>query len=180
MSIRDASPGLTCLYSSETIESLFYFYRYTHDRRYQDMAWDIFNSIHTYCRANSGFSGVGDVDSYYPKWDDRQERYGTKDDAFRFRATEIIGNISFLFAETLKYLYLLFDEPGLERLPLNEWVFNTEAHPLRITSQIPPAPPKRPDPPSSEDRKSWFVSFLQCLIQWLKFIFVPYLDCFHH
>jgi len=33
---------------------------------------------------------------------------------------------SFFIAETLKYLFLLFSEPVL--LPLDEWVFNTEAH----------------------------------------------------
>lgn len=38
---------------------------------------------------------------------------------------------SFFVAETLKYLYLLF-APKQERLALNEWVFTTEAHPLRI------------------------------------------------
>ena len=32
-------------------------------------------------------------------------------------------------ARTLKYLYLLFDDSG--HLPLEDWVFNTEAHPLR-------------------------------------------------
>jgi len=37
---------------------------------------------------------------------------------------------SFFLAETLKYLYLLFSEDEL--LPLDEWVFNTEAHPLRV------------------------------------------------
>ena len=39
---------------------------------------------------------------------------------------------SYFLAETLKYLYLLFlDE---DRLPLNKWVFNTEAHPLPVFS----------------------------------------------
>lgn len=37
---------------------------------------------------------------------------------------------SFFLAETLKYLYLLFSPPSV--IPLNEWVFNTEAHPLKI------------------------------------------------
>lgn len=38
---------------------------------------------------------------------------------------------SFFVAETLKYFYLLFeDDPNV--LPLDEWVFNTEAHPLPI------------------------------------------------
>ncbi|RVX07853.1 Mannosyl-oligosaccharide 1,2-alpha-mannosidase MNS2 [Vitis vinifera] len=37
---------------------------------------------------------------------------------------------SFFLAETLKYLYLLFSPPSV--IPLDEWVFNTEAHPFRI------------------------------------------------
>jgi mannosyl-oligosaccharide alpha-1,2-mannosidase len=36
---------------------------------------------------------------------------------------------SFWLAETLKYFYLLFSEPGV--VSLDEWVFNTEAHPFR-------------------------------------------------
>ena len=38
---------------------------------------------------------------------------------------------SFFMAETLKYLYLLFD-PDSEIDILNKHVFNTEAHPLQI------------------------------------------------
>jgi mannosyl-oligosaccharide alpha-1,2-mannosidase len=37
---------------------------------------------------------------------------------------------SFFLAETLKYFYLLFDKTNL--FPFNQWVFNTEAHPLPI------------------------------------------------
>jgi len=36
---------------------------------------------------------------------------------------------SFWLAETLKYFYLLFSEPTL--ISLDEYVLNTEAHPLR-------------------------------------------------
>ena len=34
--------------------------------------------------------------------------------------------------ETLKYLYILFSEDDF--LPLDSWVFNTEAHPLPVIS----------------------------------------------
>ncbi|GAA5814581.1 hypothetical protein MFLAVUS_008080 [Mucor flavus] len=102
----------------ETIESLYYFYVYTKDPVYQDMAWDIFNSIYTYCKTNSGYTGVYRVDVTDKTWDDREE--------------------SFFFAETLKYLYLIFDDPDNPRFPFDNWVFNTEAHPLRITGIIPP------------------------------------------
>jgi mannosyl-oligosaccharide alpha-1,2-mannosidase len=37
---------------------------------------------------------------------------------------------SFWIAETLKYFYLVFSEPDL--ISLDDYVFNTEAHPLRI------------------------------------------------
>ena len=42
---------------------------------------------------------------------------------------------SFFLAETLKYLYLLFSDDS--ELPLDQWVFNTEAHPLPIMKGVP-------------------------------------------
>ncbi|RUS19085.1 glycoside hydrolase, partial [Jimgerdemannia flammicorona] len=100
----------------ETIESIFYFYRFTGKGVYREMGWHLFQSINKNCRARSGYSGLRDVTQFHKhhleqNWDDTQE--------------------SFFFAETLKYLYLLFsDDPKLLRL--DQWVFNTEAHPLRI------------------------------------------------
>lgn len=41
---------------------------------------------------------------------------------------------SFWLAETLKYLYLLFSPADV--IPLDEYVFNTEAHPLRILKNV--------------------------------------------
>jgi len=40
---------------------------------------------------------------------------------------------SYFLSETLKYLYLLFSPPSV--ISLNEWVFNTEAHILRIMTR---------------------------------------------
>ncbi|KAI8984576.1 glycoside hydrolase [Mycotypha africana] len=113
----------------ETIESLYYFYVYTHDPIYQDMAWDIFSSMYTYCKAKSGYSGVTRVDVPTKTWDDREE--------------------SFFFAETLKYLYLIFDDPKHPRFPFDKWVFNTEAHPLRMESNLVPTTE------SSNTRNAW-------------------------
>lgn len=44
---------------------------------------------------------------------------------------------SFLLAETLKYFLLIFS--GDELLDLEEWVLNTEGHPLRIRRRAPAA-----------------------------------------
>ncbi|KAL1924216.1 uncharacterized protein VTP21DRAFT_7251 [Calcarisporiella thermophila] len=93
----------------ETIESLFYFYRLTGNPKYQDMGWQIFNSIEKYCKTSSAYSGLKDVTDPSKGMDDTQE--------------------SFFFAETLKYLYLLFSPPNV--VSLDEWIFNTEAHPFR-------------------------------------------------
>ena len=44
-------------------------------------------------------------------------------------------SVSYFLAETLKYLYLLFIEEDL--ISFNDWVFNTEAHPLPIFQWTP-------------------------------------------
>lgn len=43
---------------------------------------------------------------------------------------------SFAIAETFKYFFMLFDERNMEQssFPLYKWVFNTEAHPVKVTS----------------------------------------------
>lgn len=67
------------------------------------------------CRTKNGYSGIRDVYSDNPPKDDVQQ--------------------SFFIAEALKYLYLLFSDDKV--ISLDEWVFNTEAHPLPILENIP-------------------------------------------
>lgn len=92
----------------ETVESLFYLWRVTGNKTYQEWGWNIFQAFEKNSRIESGYVGLKDVNS------------GVKDNMMQ----------SFFLAETLKYLYLLFSPPSV--IPLDEWVFNTEAHPLRI------------------------------------------------
>ncbi|KAM0851374.1 hypothetical protein ACQ4PT_052459 [Festuca glaucescens] len=92
----------------ETVESLMYLWRLTGNKTYQDWGWDIFRAFEKNSRIASGYVGLRDVNS------------GEKDDKMQ----------SFFLAETLKYLYLLFSPPSV--ISFDEWVFNTEAHPLRI------------------------------------------------
>jgi mannosyl-oligosaccharide alpha-1,2-mannosidase len=98
----------------ETIESLFVLYRVTEDEKYREYGWQIFEAIERHCKVQFGYSGIGDTTTLPVSHDDHQQ--------------------SFFLAETLKYLYLLFSPKSL--LPLDEWVFNTEAHPLRIKPLI--------------------------------------------
>ncbi|GBC04737.1 hypothetical protein RclHR1_05830015 [Rhizophagus clarus] len=101
------SPSYSLL-RPETIESFFILYRITGDKKYQDQGWDIWQSIEKWCKTPAGYSGLDDVDSTSPSKNDGME--------------------SFFFAETLKYLYLLFSPPDL--ISLDTYVFNTEAHPF--------------------------------------------------
>ncbi|KAM9991296.1 hypothetical protein ACTFIZ_004711 [Dictyostelium cf. discoideum] len=97
----------------ETVESLFILYRLTGDTIYQDWAWKIFESINSVCKTNNGYVGIRDVSNIHSQRDDNQQ--------------------SFFMAETLKYLYLIFQPSSV--IPLNEYVFNTEAHPVKIQYQ---------------------------------------------
>ena len=98
----------------ETVESLFYLWRFTHNEKYRDWGWEIFEAFRKYCRVpGGGYSNLIDVTrEATPEslWQDKME--------------------SFFLAETLKYLYLLFDDDS--NISLDKWVFNTEAHPLPI------------------------------------------------
>lgn len=94
----------------ETFESYFVMWRLTHDQKYRDWGWDAVQALEKHCRTPNGFSGLKNVYLTDPQKDDVQQ--------------------SFFLAETLKYLYLLFSDDSL--LPLDDWVFNTEAHPLPV------------------------------------------------
>lgn len=100
----------------EVVESLFYMWRATHDPRWREMAWSIAQAIETYCRVDCGYTGVEDVmvsDSEDVSYDDVQQ--------------------SWFLAETLKYLYLIFEDDS--KIDISQgWVFNTEAHPVRASS----------------------------------------------
>ncbi|CAM6032388.1 unnamed protein product [Sphagnum compactum] len=96
----------------ETVESLMYVWRKTGDSKYRDWGWDIFQAFEKQSRTPTGYVGLRDV------------RTGEKDDMMQ----------SFFLAETLKYFYLLYSPSSV--IPLDKWVFNTEAHPLRIIPRV--------------------------------------------
>jgi mannosyl-oligosaccharide alpha-1,2-mannosidase len=92
----------------EFVESLFILYRMTKDDRYQEIAWNVFMNIEKHCKTDIGYSSLLDVD-------DTKER---KDE-----------QPSFFLGETLKYLLLTFAPD--DYVDLDDFVFTTEAHPLR-------------------------------------------------
>ncbi|ETV78473.1 hypothetical protein H257_07996 [Aphanomyces astaci] len=98
----------------ETVESLMYLYRVTKDPMYQDWGWQIFKAIEKHAKTSFGYGAVLNVDSAAAAHvEDKME--------------------SFFLAETLKYHYLLQSAPSF--VPLDKFVFNTEAHPFRVKAR---------------------------------------------
>ena len=90
----------------EIMESAYYLSHYTHDPKYLEMGRTMFADLRQHCRTETGYTVLRSV------------------------VTKEKGDLqhSFLLAETLKYLYLLFNPSALK---FDDVIFNTEAHPLR-------------------------------------------------
>ncbi|KAH7305936.1 glycosyl hydrolase family 47 protein [Stachybotrys elegans] len=111
-------PGITKISDAryilrpEAVESVFVMYRVTGEEKWRDMGWHMWEAIDALTRTELANSAVNNVN------------HGPDEDAGMSDTME-----SFWLGETLKYLYLLFSEPSL--VSLDEWVFNTEAHPFK-------------------------------------------------
>lgn len=128
----------------ETFESYFILWRLTHDQKYRDWGWDAIEAIEKHCRSSGGFSGIKNVYVENPQKDDVQQSFFLAESLkvclnlhyfnviFFFYLSSIVCNlIQNLFScFILQYLYLLFSDDSL--LPLDQWVFNTEAHVIPI------------------------------------------------
>jgi mannosidase alpha-like ER degradation enhancer 2 len=93
----------------EIIESAYYLYSFTNDSKYLDMGQTFFNGLKKHCRTDLAYAAMKNVET--------KEKSNSME--------------SFFFAETLKYLYLLYAPKNT--LDLKASVFNTEAHPLKKT-----------------------------------------------
>ncbi|KAI8845230.1 mannosyl-oligosaccharide 1,2-alpha-mannosidase IA [Chytriomyces cf. hyalinus JEL632] len=108
----------------EMVESLFYMWRLTHDDKYRERAWKVVESLERHCRTSDGYHGLLDVNNAAAGRLDMQE--------------------SFFLAETLKYLYLIFADDDV--IPLEKYVFNTEAHPISVRGHGRRSDPKKFSP----------------------------------
>jgi len=93
----------------ENIESAYYLHHFTNAPRYLEMGKKFFDSLVKYCRTDVAYAALSSVEKK------------TKKDEME----------SFFFAETLKYLFLLY--APADTIDLKTTVFNTEAHPIHRT-----------------------------------------------
>jgi ER degradation enhancer, mannosidase alpha-like 2 len=105
--IRLATPNAGYPLRPEIIESTYYLHHLTGDPIYLHMGQDYFDSLVRWCRTPEAYAALTDVRTKQQK--DEME--------------------SFFFAETLKYLYLLY--APRDTVDWTKFVFNTEGHPLK-------------------------------------------------
>ncbi|XAR57326.1 hypothetical protein NMG60_11025415 [Bertholletia excelsa] len=102
----------------ELIESTYWLYKATRNARYLDAGRDMVTSLQYAARCTCGYCHISDVE--FHKQEDHME--------------------SFFLAETVKYLWLLFDlAAGPDNLVENgpyKYIFSTEGHLLPATPQI--------------------------------------------
>jgi len=94
----------------EVLESNFYAWRVTGNTKYLDRAASTVKNFEKWLKTGVAYAGITDVNNVSSNrsfYDDME---------------------SFWFAEVLKYLYLTFDDPT--HISLDNYVFNTEAHPF--------------------------------------------------
>lgn len=139
----------------EVIESAFYAWRLTGDPRYQEFVWDAFKSLQNYCKAAASYAELYDVNNL---------------------SSQLDASESFLFAETFKYIYLTFSDPTV--LSLDQYVFNTEAHPFRFqhsailgsTALSSPSPNKlKSDSSATVTTPTFFISLASFGTLWWSF-----------
>lgn len=93
----------------EFVESTFFLHRATKEDYYLNIGRDILRKLQD-LKVECGFAGLKDV------------RTGVHDDKMP----------SFVLAETLKYLYLLFSKENETYIDLEKFIFSTEGHPLPL------------------------------------------------
>ncbi|KAK4181716.1 glycoside hydrolase [Triangularia setosa] len=118
--VQDAS----YLLRPEAIESIFIAYRITGKKDLLDIAWRMFTSVQKATETKEAYTAISDVNAVAGEEQVDAHGRGVR----RSRTKNSME--SFWIAETLKYYYLIFSEPDL--ISLDDYVFNTEAHPLKI------------------------------------------------
>lgn len=100
----------------EFLESTYHLYRATKDDYYLEIAKKTLNQLEKYSRVKCGYAAIADVKT--KQHEDRMD--------------------SFVYAETFKYLYLLFEEDDQLLFDIDDFIFTTEAHllPLDLVNYV--------------------------------------------
>ena len=111
----------------ERLDSREYFimWRTTEDVEWRDRGYEIVQAIEKHARTRFGYLTVFGIDGPAQQLDDIPKYVIYLLPSFLLWVTCLY---SWFLAETLKYLYFLFDD--INSFKLDEWVFDTETRPL--------------------------------------------------
>ena len=98
----------------EFFESTYFLYRATKDPFYLNIGVHLLKDLKQRFKSNCGFAGFQNVIT--GELQDRME--------------------TFVLSETLKYLYLLFDEENELHNSASDVIFSTEAHPMWLPQEV--------------------------------------------
>ncbi|KAF2680466.1 glycoside hydrolase family 47 protein [Lentithecium fluviatile CBS 122367] len=107
----------------EVLESLYYAYRATGDAKYRDMSWQIIRNVVKWTKAGSAYAELEDVNA-------RMKVRGT--DGRRDWMN------SYMLTEVFMYAYIIHLEDTPWQLHGDgkyDWIFSTQAHPLKVAAQ---------------------------------------------
>jgi len=121
-------------------------WRITGKSEYQDAAWRMFQAVERVSRTEVAAAAIADItvtggsesenhgnpgSEHQKRGEDQAEekREDGNSGGGGVRAQQMDSMESFWLAETLKYFYLCFEDWNV--VSLDEWVLNTEAHPLK-------------------------------------------------
>jgi mannosyl-oligosaccharide alpha-1,2-mannosidase len=120
---EDFEPTITAYYlRPEVAESIYLAWKHTGINIYREWMWELVQAVNKHCRVESGgYAGLQDV---------------TKPDG----GGKLDMQESFWMAELPKYAFLTFEnkQNGVSAdVNGTKWVFNTEAHPLKVSNYVP-------------------------------------------
>lgn len=127
----------------EAIESVFYMWRITGDDVWRVAAWRMWDGIVKETETQEAFATISDVNR---KGSDKRDNMEVSFLVFQVPPLKLTICQTFWMSETIKYFYLTFEDPNV--INLDEWVLNTEAHPLRR--------PKGEEPEAPKKKTSWW------------------------
>lgn len=137
---------------SQVIESIFYMWRATHDRRWRDMGWQMWRAVQAHCRWEGGYSGA--LNATQVGGPIRLATAGVQKRGSVWRCCGQLEGMDAFCSNACRLLHCLLNVAGTHQLTL------PRPHRLRLLSNCSSAHPAPSQVPVESDdvQQSWFLA----------------------